>query len=124
MKNNRCCPTDPNMKMAWENELQINLNSLKNTNFGEIVTLFKILGSPIRLQVIMLLLKRDYCVCELVYLLKEKHNLISYNLSILKKYQIIDSYYRSKDKYYKLNLDGSAMPLIKYIKEKMLIGVC
>jgi len=123
MKNNRCCPTDPDMKMVWENGLQKDLNSLENANIGEIATLFKILSNPIRLQVIMLLFKRDYCVCELVYLLKEKHNLISYNLSILKKHQITDSYNRSKGKYYKLNLDGSAMPLIKYIKENMTVDL-
>lgn len=120
MKNNRCCPTDPDMNMAWENGLQKDLNSLKNANIGEIATLFKILSNPIRLQIVILLLKKDYCVCELVYLLKEKHNLISYNLGMLKKRQIVYSYNRSKDKYYKLNLEGNAMPVIEYIKENLI----
>ncbi len=70
----------------------------------------------------MLLFRRDYCVCELVMVLKEKQNLISYNLGILKKHEIIESYNRSKDKYYKLNLDGNAMPLIEYIKESLITG--
>ena len=114
MKNDRCCPIDPDMKMIWETELQKDLDSLKNANISEIAELLKILSNPTRLQIIMLLFKRDYCVCELVLVLKEKQNLISYNLGILKKQEIIDSYNRSKDKYYKLNLDGNAMPLIKY----------
>ncbi len=122
MKNNRCCPTDLDMKMAWESELQKDLISLKNANIGDIATLFKILSNPIRLQIVILLLKRDYCVCELVLLLKEKQNLISYNLGILKKHQIIDSYNRSKDKYYKLNLEGDAIDVIKYVKENLLTG--
>lgn len=122
MKNNRRCLTDSNMKMAWENELQNDLNSLKNANIGEITRLFKILSNTIRLQILMLLLKRDYCVCELVYLLKEKQNLISYNLSMLKQYQIVDSYNRSKDKYYELNLEGDSVDVIKYVKENLIVG--
>ncbi len=122
MKNDRCCPVDAEMKIIWENGLQNDLNSLKGSNINEIATLLKILSNPIRLQIIMLLQKRDYCVCELVYLLKEKQNLISYNLGILKKHQIVDSYNCSKNKYYKLNLNGNAMPLIKYIKENLITG--
>jgi ArsR family transcriptional regulator len=108
------------MRLIWENGLQNDLTFLKGSDINEIATLLKILSNPIRLQIIMLLQKRDYCVCELVYLLKEKQNLISYNLGILKKHQIIDSYNRSKDKYYKLNLNRDAMPLINYIKENLI----
>jgi ArsR family transcriptional regulator len=122
MKNDRCCPIDPDMKIIWETELQKDLDSLKNTNINEIVELLKILSNPTRLQIIMLLFRRDYCVCELVSILKEKQNLISYNLSILKKHEIVESYNRSKDKYYKLNLDGNAMPLIEYIKKSLITG--
>jgi len=122
MKNNLCCPTDPDMKTVWENELQKDLGSLKNSNIDEVTTLFKILSNPIRLKIIILLLKRDYCVCELVYLLREKQNLVSHNLSLLKKHQIVDYYNRSKNKYYKLNLDGNAIGVIKHIKENLLTG--
>ncbi len=122
MKNDRCCPIDPDMKIIWETELQKDLDSLKNANINEIAELLKILSNPIRLQIIMLLFRRDYCVCELVMVLKEKQNLISYNLGILKKQEIVESYNRSKDKYYKLNLDGNAMPLIEYIKKSLITG--
>ena len=122
MKNDRCCPVDSDMRLIWENGLQNDLTFLKGSNINEIATLLKILSNPIRLQIIMILQKRDYCVCELVYLLKEKQNLISYNLGILKEHEIICSYSRSKNKYYKLNLDGAAMPLIKYIKENLITG--
>lgn len=122
MKNNRCCPIDPDMNMAWENGLQKDLNSIKNSNINETAELLKILSNPIRLKMIMLLTKGDYCVCELVIILKEKQNLISYNLGILKKNEIVESYNRSKDKYYKLNLEGNATPLIQYIKENLIIN--
>ena len=122
MKNDRCCPIDPDMKMIWETELRKDSDSLKNTNISEIAELLKILSNPTRLQIIMLLFRRDYCVCELVLVLKEKQNLISYNLGLLKKHEIIESYNRSKDKYYKLNVNGTAMPLIMYIKENLITG--
>lgn len=122
MRNDRCCPIDPDTKMVWESEIQKDLDSLKNANVGEIAELLKVISNPTRFKIIMLLFKGDYCVCELVQILQEKQNLISYNLGILKKHQIIESYNRSRDKYYKLNLDGDAMPLIKYIEENLIIG--
>lgn len=122
MRNDRCCPIDPDAKMVWESEIQKELDSLKNANVGEIAELLKVISNPTRFKIIMLLFKGDYCVCELVQILQEKQNLISYNLGILKKHQIIESYNRSRDKYYKLNLDGDAMPLIRYIEENLVIG--
>jgi ArsR family transcriptional regulator len=122
MKYDRCCPIDPEMKDTWKNDLQKDLESLKNANINEIAELLKVISNPTRLKMIMLLTKGDYCVCELVIILKEKQNLISYNLGILKKHQIVESYNRSKDKYYKLNLDGPAIPIIKYIKENLITG--
>lgn len=120
MRNDRCCPIEPDMKMVWENDLQKDLDFLKNININEIAELLKVLSNPTRLKMIILLLKGDYCVCELVMILKEKQNLISYNLGILKKHEIVDSYNRSGEKYYKINLDGNAMPLINYMKENLI----
>ncbi|HMK54043.1 MAG TPA: metalloregulator ArsR/SmtB family transcription factor [Methanobacteriaceae archaeon] len=109
MKINRCCPIDSDMKRSWENELEKDLESLKKTNINEIAALLKVLSNPSRLKMILLLSKRDYCVCELVQILGEKQNLISYNLTILKKHHLISSYYSSKDKYYKLNENATRM---------------
>lgn len=122
MKDDRRCPIDPEIKDTWENDLQKDLESLKNANISETAELLKILSNPTRLKMIMLLTKGDYCVCELVLILKEKQNLISYNLGILKKHQIVESYNRSRDKYYKLNLEGNATPIIEYIKENLITG--
>jgi ArsR family transcriptional regulator, zinc-responsive transcriptional repressor len=122
MRNDRCCPIDPDTKMVWKSEIQKDLDSLKNANVNEIAELLKVISNPTRFKIITLLFKGDYCVCELVSILQEKQNLISYNLGILKKHQIIESYNRSRDKYYKLNLDGDAMPLIKYIEGSLVIG--
>jgi DNA-binding transcriptional ArsR family regulator len=120
MRNNRCCPIEPEMKNVWENDLQKDLDYLKNVNINEIAELLKVLSNPIRLKMIILLLKGDYCVCELVLILKEKQNLISYNLGILRKQEIIDSYNLSGEKYYKIKSTANATPLINYIKENLI----
>jgi DNA-binding transcriptional ArsR family regulator len=120
MKDDRCCPIDPDTKIIWETDLRKDVEYLENLNITETTELLKVLSNPTRLKMVMLLLKGDYCVCELVNILNEKQNLISYNLSILKKHYIVDSYNRSKDKYYKLNVNGDAMPLINFIKENLI----
>ncbi len=119
MKINRCCPIDPEMKLNWENELQEDSNSLKNQNIDETASLLKILSNPSRLKMVLLLSKRDYCVCEFVILLNEKQNLISYNLGILKKHGMVDSYYSSKDKYYTLN--EKAMNIVRCLKQNLIL---
>ena len=121
MEKNRCCPTDTEMKLIWESELKRESDSLKNSNIQEIALLLKIISNPTRLQIIMHLLKKDYCVCELVYLLNEKQNLISYNLGLLKKHEIVESYNRSKDKYYKLGSNKNALLILNFISEKLMV---
>ncbi len=120
MENHRCCPTDLDLRKDWENELRKDSDSLKNANIDETAVLFKVMSNPSRLKMVMLLSKRDYCVCELVNILDEKQNLISYNLGILKKHQLIESYYKSKDKYYKLN--ERAIGIIRCLKQNLTIG--
>lgn len=118
MKENRCCPADYAMKMVWEKELQYESNYLENSNIDELSKIFKVLSHPLRLKIVLLLLRGDHCVCELVSVLKEKQNLISYNLGILKENNIINSNYRSKFKYYRLN--ETAIPIIRCIKENLI----
>ncbi len=54
------------------------------------------------MNIALLLSKRDLCVCEIVSILKEKQNLVSHHLSIMKRYGVIGSYNQSKYKYYKV----------------------
>ncbi len=118
MRQVRCCPADCAIRSDWEEELQAEMDFLKTPKFREANTILKVLGHPSRLQIIMLLLKRDHCVCEIIYILKDKQNLVSYNLGILKRYKMIDSYNRSKHKFYKLN--DNAIGIIRLIKENLI----
>ena len=80
----RCCPTDHKVKNEWEEELKTETDFLKTDKFREANAILRVLSHPSRLQIVMLLLNRDHCVCELVNILKERQNLISYNGCIKK----------------------------------------
>lgn len=118
MQIRRCCPADCAIKSDWETELQSEKDLLESNKFHETNTILKILGNPSRLKITLMLLNRDHCVCEIIYILNERQNLVSSNLGILKRFKIIDSYYRSRHKYYKLN--DNAVNIIRLIKENLI----
>ena len=97
----KCCPTDPVMKIEWQNDLRTGPD-MPDIEINRLSRLFKTLGHPLRLKIVLLLLERDHCVCELVYLLGEKQNLVSHHLAIMKTNGVVESYKSSKWKYYKL----------------------
>lgn len=55
------------------------------------VKIFKALSDPTRLRILMLLLKRDLCVCELVFSLKMEQSRISHQLRILRDADLVES---------------------------------
>ena len=73
----------------------------------------KLLGHPLRLNIVLMLLKRDHCVCEFFYVFEGPKSLISYNLKKLREGGLIESYYRSNHKIYKLN--EMKVPVIRKI---------
>lgn len=98
----RCCPKDPGIKLTWEQKLQAE-KEISSEEIERICKNLRVLANPTRLRIAYLLYKRDYCVCELVYKLEEKQNLISHHLAVMKQSGIVDSYNHSKWKYYRLN---------------------
>jgi DNA-binding transcriptional ArsR family regulator len=65
--------------------------------------IFSALGHPIRLKIAYFLSQRDHCVCELMFKLNERQNLVSHNLAILKNCRVIKAYNSSKWRFYRLN---------------------
>jgi ArsR family transcriptional regulator len=51
---------------------------------------FKALSDPTRLRIIMLLLKKELCVCELTFILKMEQSRISHQLRILKDADLVE----------------------------------
>nr|WP_279379344.1 metalloregulator ArsR/SmtB family transcription factor [Methanosarcina mazei] len=65
--------------------------------------MFSALGHPIRLKIAYFLSQRDHCVCELIFKLNERQNLVSHHLAILKNCGVIEAYNVSKWRFYRLN---------------------
>lgn len=51
---------------------------------------FKALSDPTRLRILSLLLKRELCVCELVFILKMEQSRISHQLRILRDADLVE----------------------------------
>lgn len=59
-------------------------------NNGGIITLFKLLSDETRARILMLLAKKELCVCQLMGVLGISQPLISRNLSLLSNAGILD----------------------------------
>ncbi len=99
----KCCPKDKNIKKEWMNKLESDSNNISKGRVSKICNYSYVFSHPLRLKIALLLNKGDLCVCEIVSILKEKQNLISHHLSIMKKYRVINSYNQSKYKYYMID---------------------
>jgi DNA-binding transcriptional ArsR family regulator len=99
----RCCPADCSLRSDWEDELRAEKEVLSGDSVSELLRYMKLLGHPLRLNIILMLLKRDHCVCEFWHVFEEPQNLISYNLKKLKDGGLVESYYRSNHKIYRVS---------------------
>ena len=82
-------------------------------------TIFNALWHPIRLKIAYFLSQRDHCVCELIFKLNKRQNLVSHHLTILKNCGIIETYNISKWHFYKLNPEfGNLFNVISQLQNK------
>jgi len=109
----RCCPADCALRNDWEDELRAEKEILGKETVTELLELMKLLSHPLRLRIILMLLVRDHCVCEFWHVFEEPQSLISYNLKKLRDGGLIESYYRSSHKIYKMN--DAMVPVIRKI---------
>lgn len=54
------------------------------------IRIFKALSDPTRLRIMMLLMKRELCVCELSFILKMEQSRISHQLRILRDAALVE----------------------------------
>jgi DNA-binding transcriptional ArsR family regulator len=104
----KCCPVDKDLKEQWEHELE-NEASIDEYEINNLCNVFKVLSNPLRLKIAYHLLKQDYCVGALVYLLREKQNLVSHHLAIMNQNEVVESYRSSRYSYYRLKPEVSLM---------------
>jgi DNA-binding transcriptional ArsR family regulator len=50
----------------------------------DIVKIFKALADPTRLRIMLLLRRRDLCVCELMYILRMEQSRVSHHMRVLR----------------------------------------
>ncbi len=98
----RCCPGDCALRSDWEEELAQEKASLMTPRVDMLNRYMKLLSHPIRLKILLMLARRDHCVCEFFYVFEEPQNLISYNLKVLRDGGLVESYYRSNHRIYRL----------------------
>ncbi|VVB87487.1 Bacterial regulatory protein, arsR family [uncultured archaeon] len=98
----KCCPKDKDINREWITSLERESSNIQKDRVIEICNFCKVFSNPLRVNIALLLSKRDLCVCEIVSILGEKQNLVSHHLSIMKRYGVIGSYNQSKYKYYKV----------------------
>jgi len=56
----------------------------------QVIKVFKALSDPTRLCILMLLLQRELCVCELVFTLKMEQSRVSYQLRVLRDADLVE----------------------------------
>ena len=115
----KCCPSDKNIKKEWTESLKIESSKVSRDRLAEICNLSKVFSHPLRVKIALLLNKRDLCVCEMVSILKERQNLISHHLAIMKKNRTISSYNQSKYKYYRI--ESAAADFLRALPDKMML---
>ncbi len=115
----KCCPKDKTIKKEWTDRLESESNNISNDRVNEISNFCHVFSHPLRLKIALLLDKGDLCVCEIVSILKERQNLVSHHISIMKKYGVVSSYNQSKYKYYMI--EGDAADFLSALSDKTMI---
>lgn len=103
MSSTRCCPSDCALREDWEEELRQESEALLHPSTERLMKLCHLMSHPIRINILLMLCLRDHCVCELIWNLEKSHSPISNHLKILRDSGIIETYYRSNHKIYRLS---------------------
>lgn len=113
-----CCPADGDLESQWRDELERETREISRAAFDDLADTMKIIANPLRIRILFLLEMRDHSVFELMYILKEPQNLLSYNLGVLKKAGLLASYYRSRHKTYRLAGNQAAV-IVRLLRQTL-----
>ncbi len=112
MSSTRCCPADCALREDWEDELNQVKSDLNCGYVSHMEEMIKAVSHPLRLKILLMLKTRDQCVCEFNWIFDETQTQISNHLKILRDAGIIETYYRSNHKIYRLNEDADISLII------------
>jgi len=75
--------------------------------------IFKALSDPSRLKIVLALLKREHCVCDIAVICNQTESAISHQLRVLRTLKIVKTRREGKVVYYSLD-DDHVISLINY----------
>jgi ArsR family transcriptional regulator len=79
--------------------------------------IFKGLADPTRLRIVSLLLTRDLCVCELMFILKMEQSRISHQLRILRDADLVED--RREGKWITYRVSDKARPNLEFLLSRV-----
>jgi ArsR family transcriptional regulator len=91
----------------------------------DVIKIFKTLSDPTRLRIILLLLRKDLCVCELMFVLRQEQSRVSHQLRILRDAGLVEDARDGRWINYRIpgEVRLSLEPLFKdFLGEKMKIS--
>ena len=75
--------------------------------------IFKALSDPSRLKIVLALLNREHCVCDIAVICQQSESAISHQLRVLRTLKIVKNRREGKSVYYTLD-DDHVISLIHY----------
>ena len=78
-------------------------------NMKDVIKVFKALADPTRLRIMLLLRRRELCVCELMFVLDMEQSRISHHMRVLRESGIVEDVREGRWIIYRLPEDGRAL---------------
>ena len=84
--------------------------------------IFRALSDPTRLRIVSLLLRKELCVCELMFILKMEQSRVSHQLRILRDADLVEDIREGKWMTYRISekARGNLEKLLSQVLEKQL----
>lgn len=94
------------IKCIHEEKVRKTQQSLpSDENISQMVDIFKALSDPTRLKIVLTLLNREHCVCDIAVLCSQSDSAVSHQLRILRTMKIVKNRREGKIMYYSINDD-------------------
>ena len=84
----------------------------------DMLKIFKGLADPTRLRIVSLLLRRDLCVCELMFILKMEQSRISHQLRILRDADLVED--KREGKWMTYRISDKVRPNLELLLSQLL----
>jgi DNA-binding transcriptional ArsR family regulator len=95
---------------------EVRKNLKDKAKISDIADIFKLLGEPTRLKIILALIKNELCVCDISATIDSTVSAVSHQLRLLRNARIVKYRKDGKMVYYSID-DGHINSAIKLIKD-------